>query len=285
MENKMVKISDLRKVKGIGAKTIERIKEQFDESEYVSEYDEGIHIEPNSLVQGDMLEVMNGIPDKSVDMILTDLPYGTTACSWDSVIDFDKMWKQYSRVIKDNGAIVLFGSQPFTSMLISSNVDDFKYEWVWDKHIPRNFINAKIMPMQKHENILVFGKGKIKYLPQMIERDKPVTVRNYSKGDSVYSLNDSTDSEFRTYTHRNPDTIIVGKWEANAGKQHPTQKPLSLIEYLVKTYTDEGDLVLDSTMGSGTTPLGAKNLGRKYIGIELDREYYRIAKKRVNGNL
>jgi site-specific DNA-methyltransferase (adenine-specific) len=239
------------------------------------------------LIQGDCLEKMKDIPDGSIDMILCDLPYGTTACKWDTIIPFEPLWEQYKRIIKDNGAIVLTASQPFTSALVMSNPKMFKYEWIWDKHIPRNFINAKIMPMQKHENVLVFGKGKLKYNPQMTLRDKPVTVKNYSKKDkdSAYKLNsDGSNDESYTYTHRNPDTIIIGCWEANKGKLHSTQKPVALFEYLIKTYTNEGDLVLDNCMGSGTTGVACKNLNRNFIGIELDPEYFKIAEKRIDVN-
>ena len=239
-------------------------------------------LELNKIHLGDCLDLMKYIPDKSIDMILCDLPYGTTACKWDTIIPFEPLWEQYKRIVKDNGAIVLFGSQPFTSALIMSNPKMFKYEWIWDKHIPRNFINAKIMPMQKHENILIFGKGKINYYPQMIERDKPVKVKNYSKGNSAYKLNnDGTDDKERIYTHRHPDTIIEGKWEANAGKLHPTQKPVSLCEYLIKTYTNEYDTVLDNCMGSGSTIVACINTNRKYIGIEKELKYFEIAKKRI----
>jgi site-specific DNA-methyltransferase (adenine-specific) len=239
------------------------------------------------LIQGDCLEKMKDIPDKSIDMILCDLPYGTTACKWDTIIPLDKLWEQYERIIKPNGAMVFTASQPFTSSLVSSNYKLFKYEWIWDKHIPRNFINAKIMPMQKHEDILVFGIGKLNYYPIMILRDKPVTVKNYShKKDSVYQLNqDGSDNISRTYTHRNPDTIITGKWEANKGKLHPTQKPVALFEYLIKTYTNEGETVLDNCMGSGTTGVACINTNRNFIGIELDPEYFKIAEKRINENL
>lgn len=234
------------------------------------------------LIKGDCLKIMKSIPCGKIDMILCDLPYGTTACKWDNVIPFEPLWEQYERIIKDNGAIVLFGSQPFTSALVMSNPKWFKYEWIWDKHIPRNFINAKIMPMQKHENILIFGKGKITYNPQMIKRDKPVKVKNYSKGNSVYKLNnDGTDNKERVYTRRYPDTIIEGKWEANAGKLHPTQKPVSLCEYLIKTYTNEGELVLDNCMGSGSTGMAAINTNRKFIGIELEQNYFDIAKNKI----
>ena len=161
----------------------------------------------------------------------------------------------------------------------------YKYDWVWDKHIPRNFINAKIMPMQKHENIMVFNcKGKTNYHPQMEKRDKPVKVKNYAKknGNSVYNLNNNgSDDVERTYEYKYPDTIIIDKWEANKGKIHPTQKPVSLLEYLIKTYTNEGNLVLDNCMGSGSTGVACINTGRKFIGIELDENYFNIAKSRM----
>jgi site-specific DNA-methyltransferase (adenine-specific) len=236
------------------------------------------------LYLGDCLEVMKIIPDKSIDMILCDLPYGTTACKWDVIIPFDKLWEQYKRIIKDKGCIALFGSEPFSSLLVTSNIKMFKYDWIWDKHIPRNFINAKNMPMQKHETILIFGNNKINYCPQMIKRDKPVKVKNYSKGNSVYKLNDSTDKKTRIYTHRNPDTIITGKWEANAGKLHPTQKPVALLEYLIKTYTLENETVLDNCMGSGSTKIACMNTNREFIGIEKDEKYFEIAVNRMPVN-
>lgn len=210
----------------------------------------------------------------------------TTACKWDSVIPFEPLWEQYKRVIKPNAAIVLTASQPFTSALVMSNLKMFKYCWVWDKHIPRNFLNAKIMPMQKHEDVCVFGKNKIKYNPQKTQRYKPVKVRNYSKGNSPYLLNNSgTDQNERIYKDINPNTIILGKWEANKGKLHPTQKPVSLFEYLIKTYTNEGDLVLDPTIGSGTTAIAALNTNRKFIGIEKDPDYYQKACERVEKHI
>ena len=239
----------------------------------------------NKIICGDCLEIMPNIADKSIDLILCDLPYGTTACSWDTIIPFEPLWEQYKRIIKDNGAIVLTASQPFTSALVMSNIKWFKYEWVWDKHIPRNFINAKIMPMQKHENILVFCEGKTTYNPQMIKRDKPVKVKNYSKKNksSSYKLNeDGSDDKEYVYTHRNPDTIIIGCWEANKGKLHPTQKPVALMDYLIKTYTNEGDLVLDNCAGSGTTGVACINTKRRYILIEKEEEYCKIAEDRIN---
>lgn len=238
------------------------------------------------LRQGECIEVMQTLPDNSVDLILTDPPFGTSACKWDVIIPLGPMWEQLERVIKPKGAIVLMATQPFTSVLVNSNLKKFKYDWVWDKHIPRNFINAKIMPMNKHESVLVFGKGKLNYYPQMTKRNKPVTVKNYGKKgkQSAYQLNtNGSDKKTRTYTHRNPDTIITGKWEANSGKVHPTQKPVSLMEYLAKTYTKEGETILDFAMGSGTTGVACKNTNRSFIGIELDTGYFKIAEERIHG--
>ena len=236
---------------------------------------------------GDCLEVMKTIEDKSIDAIICDLPYGTTACKWDSVIPFEPLWEQYKRIIKDNGAIVLFGGQPFTSALISSNYKMFKYEWIWKKNIPTGFTMAKTSPMKLHENIIVFSNGRLtyntkgnylKFNPQKTKRDKPI------KGYAVKSdfLNDTTfDKKERIYTHKNPVSIIEYKKIKNG--LHPTQKPLELIEYLIKTYTNEGDTVLDNTMGSGTTMVACKNLNRNGIGIEKDPKYYAVAVARVDG--
>lgn len=243
------------------------------------------------LYNGDCLEVMKSIADKSIDAIITDPPYGTTNCSWDSVIDFNLMWEQLNRIIKPNGAIVLFGSEPFSSALRMSNIKNYKYDWIWDKHIPRNFINAKLMPMNKHEMISVFSKtGKLpRYIPQMTLRDKPITVKNYAKkgSDSSYRITNDGNRNLKsyTYTHKHPDTIIAGKWIANSGKQHPTQKPVALMEYLIKTYTKELETVLDFTMGSGTTGVACCNTNRDFIGIELDKEYFKIAEQRIKNEL
>jgi len=237
------------------------------------------------LILGDCLEVMKEIPDGSVDMVLTDPPYGTTACKWDTIIPFEPMWANLKRIVKPNGAIVLMASQPFTSALVMSNIAMFKYEWIWDKHIPRGFQVAKHRPMMKHENVLVFGSGKVSYFPQKTLRDKPVTVKNYSKKNKVSSndIGKYNDSDKRfTYTHKSPDSMIVGLWEPNAGKTHPTQKPVSLMEYLIKTYTNEGETVLDFTMGSGTTGVAAANTGRRFIGVELDQKYFEIAVNRMS---
>lgn len=234
----------------------------------------------NKIINGDCLDILPTIKDKSIDMILCDLPYGTTSCAWDTIIPFEPLWKEYKRIIKGDGAIVLTSQQPFTSALIMSNPKWFKYCWVWDKHIPRLFQTAKYRPMSRHEDICVFGLGKIKYNPQMIKRDKPVKYKNYGSSPTISTdLKDTKTSRLSEY--RNPDTIIEGLWEANAGKFHPTQKPVKLFEYLIKTYTNEGDLILDNCLGSGTTALAAKNTNRKYIGIEINKEYCEIAEQRL----
>ena len=238
------------------------------------------------ILHGDCLNEMRAMEDNSVDSVVTDPPYGTTACKWDTCIPFEPMWEQLKRITKKNGAIVLFGSQPFTSALVMSNPKMFKYEWVWDKHIPRGMSQAKYQPMRKHENILIFSNEyPFNYFPIMTKRDKPVTVRNYQKKKDSFHGSYKDNTKRYTYTHKNPDTIIVGCWEANKGKLHPTQKPVALMEYLIKTYTNEGETVLDFTMGSGTTGVACKNLNRNFIGIELDQTYFDIATKRINETL
>lgn len=238
------------------------------------------------LYLGDCLEIMPTLKENSVDMILCDLPYGTTSAKWDIIIPFEPLWEQYKRVIKPNGAIVLFGNQPFTSELIHSNLKGFKYCWTWDKHIPSGMGYAKYRPMQQTEDIAVFtGHGeKTRYNPQFIKRDKPiksggnrVKPRTYGGFDAIGS------TEYkREYEYKNPTTLIsFGK--IRKGALHPTQKPVELLEYLIKTYTDEGDLVLDNCMGSGSTGVACKNLNRDFVGIELDHNYYEIAKERIYG--
>jgi site-specific DNA-methyltransferase (adenine-specific) len=239
------------------------------------------------LRQGDCLEVMKSIPDSSVDAIITDPPYGTTACKWDSVIPFDLMWEQLNRIIKDNGAIVLFGSQPFTSALIMSNAKIFKYEWIWNKHKGTGHLNAKRQPMSNHENILVFGKSNIKYNPQMTE-GKPYNLRgshNVSPDGIVYNGSKQLKVGYsKNYNSSKRYPLTIQKFDNHNQKKnrfHPTQKPIHLMEYLIKTYTNENETVLDFTMGSGTTGVACKNLNRNFIGIELDETYFNIAKKRI----
>jgi len=237
------------------------------------------------LLQGDCLEKMKGIPDGSIDMVLTDPPYGRTACKWDSIIPLEPMWEQLKRVIKPNGAIVLFGSQPFTSALIMSNIKKFKYEMVWDKNKGTQPQLANIQPMKSHENICVFGSGRLTYNPQ-----KTIGVpytRDNKQNHSKESLSKGLKPIKQANTgFRVPKTIHLFKRDFSAqSRVHPTQKPVALMEYLIKTYTNEGDTVLDFTMGSGTTGVACVNTGRNFIGIELDPEYCKIAEKRINENL
>lgn len=226
---------------------------------------------------------MKKIPDGSIDLVLTDPPYGTTACKWDNAIPFEPMWEQLKRVTKKNGAIVLFGSQPFTSALVMSNVKMFKYEWVWDKGVGSNLFQAKKAPLKQHENILVFG-GK-NYFPIMTKKDKPQKQGIYRTTDDTSDVtNKATKQKLagKIYTHSYPKTIQTFLKDKRTIKQHhPTQKPVALMEYLIKTYTIEGETVLDFTMGSGTTGVACKNLNRNFIGIELDETYYQIAKQRI----
>ena len=231
------------------------------------------------LIKGDCLEEMKGIADGSVDMVLCDLPYGTTACKWDSVIPFEPLWEQYKRVIKKNGAIVLFGSEPFSSLLRVSNLKQFKYDWVWDKVRPSGFQIAKYVPMKRHELVSVFCDGTPNWNPQKEKRDKPVKGKVVSSSDS--SPLKYNDGITRIYNDKNPQSILVYSKQSDGKYVHPTQKPVSLSEYLIRTYTNEGETVLDNTMGSGTTGVACVNTGREFIGIERDDAYFEIAKDRI----
>lgn len=230
------------------------------------------------LKQGDCLELMKDIPDGSVDMILCDLPYGTTKCSWDTVIPFKPLWGQYNRIIKDNGAIVLFGSEPFSTTLRYSNLKNYKYDWIWSKTKPSNFLNCKKQPMRKYENISVFYKKQCTYNPQGI-----VLSDKHNRN----SLKENTYGKVRefhqevTYTNY-PHNILEYANIVGANCVHPTQKPVELLEYLIKTYTNEGDTALDNCMGSGSTGVACVNTCRNFIGIELDGGYFEIAKSRIS---
>ena len=240
----------------------------------------------------DCLEGMKYIDDKSIDMILCDLPYGKTACKWDKIIPFEPLWEQYKRIIKDNGAIVLFGSQPFTSMLIMSNLKWFKYEWIWKKNTGSGFATAKYMPMKYHEHILVFGRGRINYYPIPTKRNSEESINR-----SKYAMNvckDNTSNHipmkrFKTIYDsetKSPESVLEFKSVPNArNKIHPTQKPIALFEYLIRTYTNEGEIVLDNCIGSGTTAIACINTNRNFIGFELNKEYYEIAKNRINKHI
>lgn len=231
------------------------------------------------LWQGDCLELMKNILDKSIDMILCDLPYGTTKCKWDTIIPFEDLWEQYNRIIKDNGAIVLFGSEPFSTELRHSNLKMYKYDWIWDKVKPNGHLVAKHRPMQRNENISVFGKGKINYYPIMVERDKPKKSKEYSRTEIMGG--NTTDNEGKTLNKKYPQNILVYSNASQKNKLHPTQKPVDLLEYLIKTYTQDGEVILDNCMGSGSTGVAAMNLHRKFIGIELEPQYFEIAEKRI----
>jgi site-specific DNA-methyltransferase (adenine-specific) len=233
----------------------------------------------NTIIRGDCLEVMFDISDKSIDMILCDLPYGTTACKWDTIIPFEPLWLQYERIIKDNGAIVLFGSEPFSSALRMSNIKNYKYDWVWNKRKGGNPLTAKVQPIKITENIMIFNATAEVYAPIMTPRDKPK-----QRGGNSGRISETTNNAFienKTYTEKYPKNIIDISNADQTNKLHPTQKPVALFEYLIKTYTNEGELVLDNCIGSGTTAIACANTGRNYIGIEKDKTYYDIAVKRI----
>lgn len=243
-------------------------------------------MEKVNLYKGDCLEVMKTIPDGSVDMILCDLPYGTTACKWDTVIPFDPLWIQYNRIIKKNGAIVLFGSEPFSSHLRLSNLSCYKNDWIWKKSIPKGHLNSKKYPMRIYENISVFCKNTPVYNPQMFQ-SKPMNSYYKSGGngkDSIYGKMQTVEAKTLNRTERFPQDIIQFSELPNNSKKrfHPTQKPVALLEYLIRTYTNIGQTVLDNCMGSGSTGVACINTDRKFIGIEKDDKYFEIAKNRIN---
>lgn len=235
------------------------------------------------LMQGDCLERMREIPDGSVDMVLCDLPYGTTACKWDSVIPFEPLWAQYRRVTKPNSAIVLTASQPFTSLLVASNITAFKVEWIWEKNAGSNFGTVRFQPMKEHESVLVFSYGSPTYNPIMEDRAaaglaRVQTIVNYNTKTEVYGRKLHNEMSSKRPDQRFPRSIQ--KFNRERGL-HPTQKPVALLEYLVRTYTHEGQTVLDNTMGSGSTGVACVNTGRNFIGIERDENYFEIARARI----
>ena len=240
-------------------------------------------LEINKVYQGDCLEIMKGIDDKSIDMILCDLPYGTTTCKWDIIIPFEPLWKQYKRLIKPNSAIVLFGSQPFTTILISSNIAMFKYCNVWVKTKPSGYQIAKIKPLSAYEDICIFGIGRITYNPQMTLRDKPRIGRVHRTNNQMKVSGGGIYIAEKEYTHKYPTTVLNFANGSQKDKIHPTQKPIDLCEYLIKTYSNEGDLVLDSCAGSGTTGKACKNLDRNFILIEKEEKYYKLIEEWFKG--
>ena len=244
------------------------------------------------LIKGECIEQMKLIPSGSIDAIITDTPYGTTACKWDSVIPFEPMWKELNRIIKPNGAIVLFGSEPFSSALRMSNIKNYKYDWIWDKKVSSGFLNAKKQPLRRIENIIIFYKKQPTYNPQFKKRTESeikkfkakqscngVGTENYNKYDLIKT---------KKAENKYPVNIIFKnskEKECNfKNRKHPTQKPVELMEYLIKTYTNENETVLDFTMGSGSTGVAAKNLNRSFIGIELDEKYFEIAENRITND-
>lgn len=234
----------------------------------------------NKIILGNCLEVMLHIPDKSVNMVLCDLPYGTTACKWDDVIPFEPLFNQYRRICK--GAIVLTASQPFTSFLISKNISLFKYCWVWNKKKGGSPLLSKIQPIRVTEDVAVFSAGKVTYNPIMTPRDKP---RN--RGKNTGKISETTNncfSEDKIYTEFFPKNIIEISNADQTNKVHPTQKPVALFEYLIRTYTNEGDTVLDNCIGSGTTAIACMNTGRNFIGIEKEEKYFKIAEERAKAH-
>ena len=231
-----------------------------------------------NLMLGDCLERMKEIPDGSVDLILTDPPYGITACKWDSVIPLEPMWIELKRIIKPNGAIVLFGSQPFTSVLVSSNLKMYRHQWVWNKNNSAGFATAKLRPFAICEDILVFGINKVNYYPIMT-KGKLRKKGGYSSSDN-YGITPTPPTQTINDEYY-PKNLLDFSNASQVGKVHPTQKPVALMEYLIKTYTNENETVLDFTMGSGTTGVACKNLNRKFIGIEKDETYLKIAQDRI----
>ena len=235
-------------------------------------------IAPDSIVNADCLEAMKFIPDRSIDAIVCDLPYGITACKWDVVIPFDLLWEQYKRIIKPNGAIALFGSQPFTSALVMSNPKWYRHQWVWNKNNSAGFVTARIRPFAITEEISIFGQLKVNYYPQMETRGPLRTKGGYSKSQN-YGI-EPTKSRSRSNTYY-PKNIIDISNASQANKKHPTQKPVALIEYLLKTYSLEGELILDNTAGSGTLAIAAINTNRRYICIEKDPDYFEVMRNRI----
>jgi len=231
----------------------------------------------SKLILGDCLEKMPEIETGSIDLVLTDPPYGTTQCKWDSVIPLDPMWKQIGRLTKENGGIVLFGSEPFSSILRTSNLSIFKYDWIWNKGQGTGFLNSKKQPLRSTECISVFYKKQPIYNPQMRMGFKPYTCKQGKTKTQNYGR--QTGATTISGGSRYPLNTL--QFIRDKEKQHPTQKPVALMEYLIKTYTNKGDTVLDFTMGSGTTGVACKNLFRKFIGIELDPDYFQIAKERI----
>ena len=238
-----------------------------------------------TLYHGDCLVEMGKIADGSVDTIICDLPYASTACKWDRMIPLEPLWEHYKRVIKSKGTIVLFSSQPFTSRLVMSNLEWFKYEWIWDKALASGHLNAKKMPLRRHDNILVFSSqtmGNHTYNPQMVTRGKPRWKGTVGGGSNAGAKPYGKYNACPAFNNKYYPTTIIFESNANRKeKQHPTQKPVALLEYLIKTYTNEGETVLDNCFGSGTTGVACINTRRSFVGIEIDGDYFNLAQRRI----
>ena len=238
------------------------------------------------LIQGDCLEIMKTLPDASIDLILCDLPYGTTACKWDSVIPLPVLWSEYKRILRDDGAVVLTATDLFAITLASSNLSGYRYSWIWNKQFSGNFVQAKRMPLRIHEQVVVFSfNGKTpRYFPQMTKRDVPIRAgRIGSNGDAIPNASGELAKakvREKIYDEKYPTSVLEFSSRIGRGL-HPTQKPVALMEYLIRTYTNKGDTVLDNCMGSGTTGVACANLGRDFIGIEKDEKYFQIAQERI----
>ena len=237
-------------------------------------------VELNTIYNEDCLEGMKRIPDKSVDMILCDLPYGTTSCKWDSIIPFEPLWEQYERVIKNNGAIVLTAQTPFDKVLGASNLKLLRYEWIWEKSQGTGGMNANKMPLKKHENVLIFYKKLPTYKPQFTEGEPYKIKRNKPSLESAYGKT-GTKNNYLSVNEGKRYPVSIVEFGRDKAKLHPTQKPVALFEYLIKTYTNEGETVLDNCMGSGTTAIACMNTERNFIGFELDKTYYEKSLKRI----
>jgi len=233
------------------------------------------------LYEGDCLTILNKLEENSVDLILQDPPYNSTSCDWewDILTKIDELWKEWYRVLKSDGNIVMTGSEPFSSKLRLSNIERYSYDWVWDKVKPGNIFNAETQPMRRHENIMVFSSTGSKFNPQLVKRDKIKRSKNYGIGEAFGGEGKKENNVYR-YTHRNPTTILTYSNANQTGKLHPTQKPVELMEYLIKTYSNKDDIILDSFIGSGTTMIASQNLRRSCIGIEILSEYCDIIKNR-----
>ena len=232
-----------------------------------------------NLLNGDCLELMEAIPDDSIDMVLCDMPYGTTECKWDKTLDLTVVWTHINRITKNNAAICLFSAQPFTTILINSNLKNYRTEWIWEKPAATGFLNAKIQPLRAHENIIVFYRKKPTYNPQITHGHPRKTASRKNVNSECYG--DAIKMQHYDSTSRYPRDVIVFPSDKQLVSLHPTQKPVSLCEYFIKTYSNENDVILDFTMGSGTTGIACLNTNRKFIGIEKDDKYFELAKSRI----